>query len=121
MGGGVAGESRSSTPESGPPTLPPILTFQEQQEVCPPLCIHPTSITTRTRDETGVLPEGMAAGAMLPRLPTHPRISSEGIAAGAMLPRIPYALPGNLGASLLILRGTSAGALLPRCCYPEEC
>ena len=41
MGGGVAGESRSSTPESGPPTLPPILSFQEQQEVCPPLCIHP--------------------------------------------------------------------------------
>ena len=41
MGGGAAGEARATTPPSGPPELPAILSFQEQQEVCPPFRIHP--------------------------------------------------------------------------------
>ena len=43
MGGGTAGEAAASTPPSGPPELPAVLSFQEVQEVRPPLRIHPTS------------------------------------------------------------------------------
>ena len=39
MSGSAAGDN---TPPSGPPDLPAVLSFQEQQEVCPPLPMYPT-------------------------------------------------------------------------------
>ena len=93
MSGSAAGDN---TPPSGPPDLPAVLSFQEQQEVCPPLPMYPTFPPPHAR---ATKPEILELCSRFPRVcrlelcsPVylHLRISSEGISAGALLPRCRY-------------------------------